>query len=396
MTLDEPVALHQLVYLEEGDEVTVGCAATETYAVLPPDGAALVRMLGDGLTPREAAQRYRQEYGEDVDIADLLDGLRELGFVREADAPEPGEVAPVRWQRLGTALFSRPAMAAYAALTVAALVETIRSPRLLPRTDHLFFTPYYSLIVLMLFAGQAPLMALHEAFHALAGRRLGLRSRLSVARRLTYLVLETSLDGLVTVPRRRRYLPILAGVLADLLAVDVLTLVADLTWRTGGVVAPLCLALSYATVLRIAWQGFFYLRTDVYVLLVTVLGCQDLHAASADLLRNRFRRITGRRPPVDLSRHGAADLRAARWYSWLMLVGYTFTLAMFLGVLVPTFARFAHDIWHRFSGHVSTAAQLDSFTLTALAVGEGLAVLWLAFRERRAAQGATGGLARPA
>ncbi|MGY0466289.1 hypothetical protein ACW14Y_39405 [Kitasatospora sp. cg17-2] len=385
LDLDRPLPMRRLVYLEEADEVTIGSPETDTYAVFPADGAELVRMLADGLTPREAAERYRAAHGESVDIADLVEVLAELDLFRPADTPT-AEAAPVRWQRLGTLLFGRPALLGYALVTALAAVEMVRVPALVPRTDNLFFTTSYTLVVLLLFFGQAPLLALHEAFHALAGRRLGLRSRLSVGHRLVYLVLETSLDGLVSVPRRKRYLPILAGMLADVLAIAVLTLVADATRGGAATVARLCLAIAYATVLRLAWQGFFYLRTDLYVLLSTALGCVNLHAAAVDVLRNTVRRFTGRRPQVDLEAHHPVDRRVARWYAWLMVVGYAFTLTMFAGVVVPTAYRLLHDVWLRMTGQGSTAARLDSIVLLLLSLGQTAAVVVLAVRERRAAR----------
>ncbi|MFE6747458.1 hypothetical protein ACFVGM_16510 [Kitasatospora purpeofusca] len=384
LDLDRPLPLRRLVYLEEADEVTIGSPETDTYAVFPADGAELVRMLADGLTPHEAAERYRTAHGESVDIADLVEVLADLDLLRPADTPT-AETAPVRWQRLGGVVFGRPALVGYALLTVLAAVEMVRVPALVPRTDNLFFTTSYTLVVLLLFFGQAPLLALHEAFHALAGRRLGLRSRLSVGHRLVYLVLETSLDGLVSVPRRKRYLPILAGMLADVLAIAVLTLVADVTRGGAATVARLCLAIAYATVLRLAWQGFFYLRTDLYVLLSTALGCVNLHAAAVDVLRNTGRRFTGR-PPVDLEVHHPVDRRVARWYSWLMVVGYAFTLTMFAGVVVPTAYRLLHDVWLRMTGQGSTAARLDSIVLLLLSLAQTAAVVVLAVRERRAAR----------
>ncbi|MFB7381677.1 hypothetical protein ACFC6U_36510 [Kitasatospora purpeofusca] len=384
LDLDRPLPLRRLVYLEEADEVTIGSPETDTYAVFPADGAELVRMLADGLTPREAAERYRTAHGESVDIADLVEVLADLDLLRPADTPT-AETAPVRWQRLGGLVFGRPALMGYALVTALAAVEMVRVPALVPRTDNLFFTSSYTLVVLLLFFGQAPLLALHEAFHALAGRRLGLRSRLSVGHRLVYLVLETSLDGLVSVPRRQRYLPILAGMLADVLAIAVLTLVADATRGGAATVARLCLAIAYATVLRLAWQGFFYLRTDLYVLLSTALGCVNLHAAAVDVLRNTVRRVTGR-TPVDLEVHHPVDRRAARWYSWLMVVGYAFTLTMFAGVVVPTAYRLLHDVWLRMTGQGSTAARLDSIVLLLLSLAQTAAVVVLAVRERRAAR----------
>ncbi|MFJ9522342.1 hypothetical protein ACIRPK_29310 [Kitasatospora sp. NPDC101801] len=380
--LDRPVALHPLVYLEEGDEVTVGRVETDSYAVLPADGAELVRLLADGLTPRAAARAYERQYGESVDMADLLAGLAELGFVRTGDEPAP---PPLRWQRLGRAAFSRPAWLCYLLVVAAWITQTIRVPELAPRPSNVFFSPYFTVVSLVLFVGQFPLILVHEGFHALAGRRLGLPSRLSIGHRLIYIVLETSLDGLVTVPRRKRYLPILAGLLADTVLTAVLTLTADATRLPGGALSGfgrLCLALAYATLLRIAWQAFLYLRTDIYVLLSTVLGCRDLHTTATGVLTNAVRRRRGR-PLLDESAWHPVDRRAARWYSWLIAGGYAFSLTVFVIGVVPAGARFVTGALDRFGGHAPLGPFIDSTVFFALAVLQLGAVAVLVRRDRR-------------
>ena len=80
----------------------------------------------------------------------------------------------------------------------------VTSPELLPSYHDLFFTHYMTVLELVTFLGQFPLILLHELAHALAGRRLGLRTRLSIDRRRYYVVFVTEMDGLVTVPRRKR------------------------------------------------------------------------------------------------------------------------------------------------------------------------------------------------
>jgi hypothetical protein len=261
-----------------------------------------------------------------------------------------------------------------------------RHPDLAPHRSALFFTASYTVISLTVFLGQMPFLALHEGFHALAGRRMGLHSRFSVSRRLIYLVFETSLPGLVAVPRRRRYLPILAGMVADILAMAVLTLVAAAVRAPGGAMplaGRVCLALAFGVGMRLLWQLFFYLRTDVYILFTTVLGCTDLHGAAAGVLRNAVRRWTGR-TEMDLSAYGTADLRVARWYAWLLPVGYALSLASFAAVLVPSAYRLLTGLFGRLQGGTPVTGVLDSATLLALLLAQLIAVAFMALRDRRA------------
>ncbi|MDT0268675.1 hypothetical protein RM844_20525 [Streptomyces sp. DSM 44915] len=382
-----PLPLHPLVYLADGDEVTVGRPDTDSYAILPPDGAELVRWLAAGQPPAEAADRYHRTYGEHVDMADMIGALHELGFVRQA-GEDPGPPPPLRWQRLGRALFSVPAWLCYAALVTWAVVVMADAPSRVPEAGDLIFSDYYSVVNLTLLAVVAPLIALHESFHALAGRRIGIRSRVSLSHRFYFLVVETALDGLVTVPRRQRYLPILAGMLADVLALAALVVIADACWGGGAgpsFASQLCLAIAFATFTRLLWQFFFYIRTDIYVLITTVIGCVDLHSAALRVLRNRLWRLL-RRPHrrTDETTLHPTDRRVARWYSWLIVVGYALSIATTVLALAPVFLEMFVGAVERFAGagEADPLRLLDSVVFLALTVVQFALPARIALRDR--------------
>lgn len=378
---DVPLALHPLVYLEDGDEVTIGRRDTESYAIFPPDGAELVRRLQEGATPAQAADWYEDTYGERADVGDVVEALHELGFVRvegeEAAAPEP-----VRWQRLGRAVFSPAAWVCYGLAVAWAVVSVVRRPELLPSPQDLVFSHYYAVITLVLLVVAVPLIALHEIFHALAGRRLGIRSRTRMSYRFYFLVVETSLDGLAGVERRKRYLPILAGMVADTVLISLAVIAAGFT---HGLTARLCLAVAFTTFIRVLWQFFLYLRTDVYVLITTVLGCVDLHTTSLRMLANRVNRLLGRTDRLtDESLWHPVDRRVARWYSWLLPAGYVLSLSTFLWGIGPVFLNMISASLDRFgAGHGSTWVQLlDAAVFLVLTFAQIAIALWLAARER--------------
>lgn len=384
---DLPLAVFPLTYLEDGDEVTVGRTDTNTFAVLPADGAALLRRLAEGLSPRQGQAWYVQQYGEQVDMDDFLAALNELELVAPHGETPVASAGHVRWQRLGRALFSPAAWACYGLLVVAAVVVLVRHPDLAPRYQNLFFTRYLVVLELAVFLGQFPLILLHEAFHALAGRRLGLPSTLRIGRRLYFVVFETALDGLVVVPRRSRYLPIAAGVIADVLVVAVLTLAAAPLRAAGGsgpVVGGYLLALAFATVLRLAWQGYIFLRTDIYHLIVTVLGCVDLHTAARAMLANRFHRLLGRTDKlVDESTWHPRDRAAARWYSWLILAGYTLMIVTAALAVVPALVRMVRILVSHAEGP-SALGVADTLVFLVLNIAQFAVAGWLALRARNA------------
>jgi hypothetical protein len=385
--VDRPLPLHELVYLVEGDEVTIGRQDTDSYGVFPADGAEVVRRLADGQTIRRVTDWYEDQYGERLDIDDLLEALDELGFIRTSGEP-PAE-SRVRWRRLGIAVLSPPALTGYGAIVILAVIAMVRRPDLVPHYRNIFFTDYYTIVQVTLFLAAIPLLFVHEMFHALGGRRLGLRTRLAIGRRLYFIVLETSLDGLVAVPRRKRYLPILAGVMVDIVGVATLTIAADLTREPDGTLSlagRICLAVAFAALLRVVWQFYFYLRTDMYALIHTVLGCVDLHTTATRMLRNRVNRLLGRRDRlVDETDWHPVDRRAARWYSWLIVAGYTMSIGTLVLAGLPILYEFTSGVLARFSGGagVSPQQQLDAIVFGTAALLQILVFGWLMVRDRR-------------
>jgi hypothetical protein len=366
----QTVRLHALSFLPEDDGVMVGRTDTDSYAVFPADGVALIEQLAQGMTPAAASDWYQQSFGEPVDIDDFVQTLAELDFLDDSTAAatasaneraEPVSTAQaVRWQALGRAVFSPPAWIGYAVLIGATVVLCATHPSLLPHQDHAFFSRYLLVIELTVAFGQLPLILIHECFHVLAARRLGLRARIRIGHRLYFVVFETVMDGLVIVPRRRRYLPMLAGMLADLLLACALTIVAWAT-RDGGrttLVSGVCLALALTTLVRLAMEFFLFLRTDVYYLAATLSGCVDLHTTTREIVHNwvwtRLRRPDRRTDPA---RWHPNDVRAARWYAPLYLLGYGVALALLATVLLPISWRFLHTSVSAALGHNLSSAR---------------------------------------
>ncbi|RZB17447.1 hypothetical protein StrepF001_22375 [Streptomyces sp. F001] len=396
--------MHRLTYLDDGDETVVGRLDVDSYAVFPPDGVALLRELESGRTPSDAAAWYAERYGEPVDMAEFLTTLRELGFVRQEgdlldNADELGGREAVRWQRLGRALFSPFAWICYIALVAAAVAVCLVDPRMVPHQQNVFFTDYLTVVGLTILFGQIPLTLLHELFHVLAGRRLGIRSGVRLGRRFYFVVFETALDGLVAVPRRKRYLPMLAGLLADVLVIAGLIVVAYVTrYSNDGIsmLGGICLALAFTTLPRMVWQFYFFLRTDVYYLISTVLGCVDLQTVTRELLGNRVNALLGRRDRlVDESRWHPRDQRVARWYAPFQVMGYAFAIATLLFVVVPLAWQFFGTALRTIAsgGALPTSRFWDAAAVLGFSLFEPAiaAVLFLRERFRRAAghQGTT-------
>ena len=347
---DVAVAFHELSFVPEGDEVVVGRVDADSYAVLPADGAALLREMTRGVPPERAARWYEDTYGEPVDVDEFLETLHELGFVRTSVAPEQAGTGRLPLRRLGRAVFSPLAWIVYVAVFALAVLAIVGDPALAPRPGHIFFTDSLLVVQLGITFGQLPLIFMHEAFHTLAGRQLGLRSRLGVSNRYLYVVFETRMNGLLSVPRAKRYLPFLAGMACDVVVFAILELVADATRQPDGdfsLIGRIALAFAYTVVMRFAWQFQLYMRTDLYYVFATALNCHDLHEASTALLRNRLWRLLGRtRRLVDEQQSTEHDRRVGRWYGPFIMLGVTVMLLIAVLGSVPVVVQYVQTAAH--------------------------------------------------
>ncbi len=336
---DAAIAFHALTFVAQRDEVMVGRSDTDTYVVLPADGAAALQRMTQGLSASATARWYEAEYSQPLDIEDFLTSLRELAFIK--DDPGAPDAAPtsVRWQGLARVVFSPPALLCYLAVFTWWLVIVVRHPGFAPHPHQVFFSDSVVLVELLAVFGQLPWLFAHEASHALAGRRLGLPSRLGVTTRLYFIVFETRMNGLLGVAPRKRYLCFLAGMLLDGLAVCGLGLVGyALRSASGpfGLIGRLALALAFPIVTRIAYQFVLFLQTDIYYVIATALSCNDLHAVSRAFLGNRLWPLVGRHDRVvDEAEWTERDREVARWYAPLLVLGSAVLVSIWVLALIP-------------------------------------------------------------
>jgi putative peptide zinc metalloprotease protein len=115
-----------------------------------------------------------------------------------------------------------------------------------------------------------------------------------------------------------------------------------LAWNEGLIdPPPLAVRLAGAVVLlqviALAFQTLVFLRTDLYAVLVTALGCFNLYRVSALVLRRRFRVLR----PAEATELAAAhprDRRVANWFAPLSLLGVAAAAWMFVVWFVPATA----------------------------------------------------------
>jgi putative peptide zinc metalloprotease protein len=187
--------LAALTVVPDGDTFIVGSPRTAEYVEVPELGAKIIEWLQQGLDVPECERRAAELAGEPVDVADFLTVLADEGLFGEDDPDEPagGDLDGTIRGRLGKLLFHPVAWTAYALLSLTGPVLLLTVPDLRPsyRDGFPFSTQLLNILAVSVLGMAA--VAVHEGAHVLATAAHGLRSRLSVSRRLYFLTFQADL-----------------------------------------------------------------------------------------------------------------------------------------------------------------------------------------------------------
>lgn len=332
---DSRIELRELYVAEQDGEYLVGDVARGEFIVVPAAGVVVIDQLRRGRTVGEAAAAVQEQTDAEVavDAAGFAASLVELGFVASVDGVRVGEDGPLLRDggragaaaaRLARPLFSRLAWAVYSLLFAICLFALTGAPGLRPQASQLFFLPNPALSLAALTALWLPLAAGHELAHWLGARNEGVPARITVARRYYLLVLQTDLSALWTLPRRRRFGALLAGIAFDTVITAALVAMRAAWlagwWHPSHLFMRLVAALIVAQAIGISLEFLVFLRSDLYAVLVIGLGCTSLTRVSRLQTKRRFRALT-RAEEHELAIASARDRRAARWYSWVQVAG---------------------------------------------------------------------------
>ncbi|WGV24434.1 hypothetical protein [Halotia branconii] len=410
---DTLVAVYPFTRQPDGNEVVIGQLDTAVFLVIPSEALELLDCLAIGMTVGQAQLFYQQKYDEVPDIEDLLNLLESKGFVRpliagnfmEITATNPSHLISrhrkpkslnyhfVNFpQSLARKLFSRPMLVSSGVLIGLAICAIAVDPAIIPDWNAYFFPKNWALMSLLLMVMGFLRVFLHEMAHLIAARSLGIFSRLGISHRLWILVAETDMTGIWAVPRKQRYLPLLAGPLLDAISSSVLLLVFFADNRgwilLPGLIGQLGQAILLTYLLGILWQCYFFVRTDFYYVIANFFRCKNLMKDTEIFLHNQLGQIIHSIRQVDQSHIKASEMRVIRVYAIVWLLGRALAFSSLLFIGVPVFWNYCLA----FFTALGSGIQIQHYKfIDALIIGlifiPQLIGFWLWITSRRKAKG---------
>jgi putative peptide zinc metalloprotease protein len=380
----------------DGEEVIIGNPETGVFLAIPPAAVELLQNLAEGKTLGRAAELYEQKYGEKPDLDDFLSILEAKGFVQasgaEAELDAKTSSPPQRRyhfanfpQSLARRLLSAPVLVGCFILICLTLILTFLNPSLKPSPYDIVFPDRRALSWVLIIIADLFGTFIHEFAHLIAARAQGVKSRMGMSHRLWNLVAETDLTGLWAVPKRQRYLPMLAGMLTDAISGSVLILIAfaqqNHLFQIPLFYFRLIRALTFGCMVRIVWEFFLFMRTDVYYVITTYFNCKNLMADTEVYIQNQLSRFFKSIPLIDQSALPSAEMKVVQKYAYIWVIGRIWALFMLLWVTIPVSVGYVRDLSRVFrTGYSADRANfVDAILMAAIFLVPTTAglVLWI-------------------
>jgi putative peptide zinc metalloprotease protein len=398
-SLSSRLSFSPLSVVPEGEEFLVGDPQSGVFLTIPEVGVVALRVLQAGGTIAEAGIAAGDHAGEVVDVVDFASVLVEAGLVSAVNgAPIVASTAPQRraWLdgvRTETVrpLFSRFAWTFYGLCFAFCLLAFLLEPQLWPSFEDFYFYPDPAVCMVIMLVTSLLLQACHELYHLLAGRAVGVAARFNISRRLFFPVFETDLSQLWSVPRQQRYSPFLAGMAFDCVVLAI-CLALRLLLAAGLLDMPPLLyrfagAVVLVQVVGLGFQALIFMRTDLYAVLITALGCYNLYRVNTLYLKSKVRSL---RPgeATELASAHPRDLQVARWFAWLYAVGLLWAIYFFVTIFIPNTVIVAGWMLGSLTSvQLGTPAFWEAMTIGLVAALQGLLplaiLLWQRFQRRK-------------
>jgi len=348
----------------EGDEAIIGRLETGTFLSVPRQAVDVLEFLAEGKTVGEAAESYRERYGELPDVGDFLVVLEAKGLVEPNDGTSatgktPGILVGRPKKRYHLAHFPQPLAArifssrviySCVALIAIATFLFITDGFVRPAFSDIYFSDHRTIIFLFLVFVSYGSVVIHEIAHLIAARSIGVNARIGFGNRLYDLVVETDLTGLWSVPKRQRYLPLMAGCLLDALVSALLIFMMFAQEKHLIALQPLTLhiwkAILLTYVTRVFWQWFLFVRTDYYYILATWLNCKNLLGDTEAFVKNQIARLIPQVSTVDQTSIPARERQILPYFSVIWVAGRILALYWLYKVTGPIILHYLHDLVH--------------------------------------------------
>ena len=299
-----------------------------------------IEMLNDGSDLLDCENVLKDRYpNENVDMIDFIHDLLDLGLVHSVDGkaisskqPNPTNNNGLKWisPKIGRFFFNRCSTSLYFVSFISSLFLFLWKPELFPSYHDVFVFDLMMYNILVFLGLTFFLVLIHEIGHVLAVRSENLPTNIEVGHRLFFVVLETDMSRVWSLPPDRRNRLYLAGMYFDSVLL-ISGLLLQLAFASNFLIVGVSKMVVFSTFIRMLYQCCVYMKTDLYYVLENRSGCYNLMENGQNFLRRWLPFV----PAVNTSQAFEGEERLVRPYAIFYLIGILITLGVLVFYNIP-------------------------------------------------------------
>jgi hypothetical protein len=350
------IEFHRLLIRKEDNEFLIGREDISVYIAIPKVGVDAIQLLKKGMAIKEAKEIIEGKYNTDIDLLSFVNKLLYYNFIRKIDdeviqskiQPKNAMLRNIKKKHVSW-LFSKPALIVYSISIFLLFYSMLMMPTYIPKPMDLFFHDSISIVVLTTFFVGWLISIKHELAHLFAAKSVGIEGRFGIGHRLHFVVLETDVTNLWSIPRKKRYIVYIAGIISDLFLAAILTLLLILN-DIQIIILPTLLYLFFKMIIlgefmSVLWQFRFYMKTDIYYVVANILKCKNLLDDSIAYIKLKLSKFFKKVSTQEFHEIPKEEMNIVRLYSLFFIIGTLVTLIMALVYAIPIFSEIIFRIF---------------------------------------------------
>lgn len=194
---------------------------------------------------------------------------------------------------------------------------------------------------------------------------------MSLGRRLTHLVFQTKIENIWVIPRKKRYIIYLSGMLFDLFLISIFTYVAYFQVGEQNLIYHLSRFLILLLIMGMIFEFRFYMKTDLYYVISDLLKYPTLFEESLEIVKSMltFSRIKGN------------YLKKVWVYSLFMFLGSIIDIWITIKYFIPSVLSVYSNITDSFVSGNTGEIIANILTISLIGV-EALFVIYFFLRDK--------------
>jgi putative peptide zinc metalloprotease protein len=314
--------------------------ATGEFYEMPLVCIDAISMMNEGKELSDIDRALKRDFpNEEVNVLEFVEDLMNLGIVSTVDGERVSRQEQTSKQSSGldwiSPKFAHIIMNPYSSVfyistLIVSILLILWKPGLFPsyRDVFLFDLMMYNIFVFLSISFVS--VVIHEIGHVLAVRAEGLPTRIEVGHRLFFVVLETDMSRVWSLPSDKRNRLYLAGMYFDSFIL-LLALLAQIVYPDQWLIVGIAKMIVFSTFIRILFQCCVYMKTDFYYVLENNSGCYNLMENGQNYLKRWLPFI----PTVKTSQTFDDEEKLVRPYAVFYLIGVVLTILILVFYNIP-------------------------------------------------------------